>query len=54
MYLEDEKTGLQKLIISLDASCSTIFRVSGKTLKFIIRMLAGEANQNGKSKEVNT
>ena len=55
MYLEEgEKTSFQKLIISLDAACATIFRVSGKTFKFIIRMLAGDANQNGKSKEVNT
>lgn len=55
MYLEsDEKTSLQKLIISLDAACATIFRVSGKTFKFIVKMLAGEANQNGRSKEVNT
>ncbi len=55
MYLEDdEKTSFQKLIISLNAACAAIFSVTGKTFKFIIKMLAGEANQNGKSKEVNT
>lgn len=54
MYLEDEKTGFQKLIISLNAVCATIFSVSGKSLKFIVRMLAGEPNQNGRTKEVNS
>lgn len=55
MYLEDdEKTSLQKLIISLNAACAAIFSVSGKTLKFIVRMLAGEPNQNGRYKDVNS
>jgi hypothetical protein len=55
MYLEDEeKTGFQKLIITLNAACAAIFRVSGKILKFMVWLFAGDANQNGKVNEVNS
>ncbi len=55
MYLEDdEKTSFYKLIISLNHACAAIFSVSGKVFKFIIRLLAGEANQNSRNKEVNS
>lgn len=56
MYIEqEEKTGLEKTLIALNAACATIFRVSGKTLKFVVRILAGEPNQNNRgTKEVNS
>ncbi len=56
MYIEqEEKTGLQKTLIALNAACATIFRVSGKTIKFLVRFLAGEPNQNSRShRDVNS
>jgi hypothetical protein len=53
MYV-DEKTSFDKLLICLNAGCATIFRVSGKILKATVKFLAGEANQNGRAKEVNS
>ncbi len=55
MYIGDNKTGLEKALMSVNAACAAFFRVSGKTLRSVARFLAGEANQNRRChREVNS
>jgi len=46
MRLESELTGPQQLLLVSNRVCGAIFKVIGTVLKFTVRILAGEANQN--------